>query len=182
MLQKSESIQNLSTALCKFQGAVEKIKKTETNPFFKSKYADLPEILDAIREPLLENGLSVVQMPVGENELTTILMHSSGEYIMSTMKMNPVKNDPQGLGSCITYMRRYCISACLNLNIDKDDDGNAASKPATIETQINNAINAINASKNRAEFEQAMRNASGVMNMESVIEACKEMSVKYPKQ
>ena len=137
-MEKSESIQNLAIALCKFQGTVETIVKTATNPFFKSKYANLADILDVIREPLQLNGLSFVQFPEGESGLTTMLMHESGEHITATYIMKPVKNDPQGQGSAITYQRRYALGAILGLNIDDDDDGNGASKPkqTTIENEL----------------------------------------------
>lgn len=128
-MEKSESIKNLALALCAFQGTVEKIVKSATNPFFKSKYANLADILDVIREPLQTNDLSFVQFPEGENALTTMLMHSSGEWIQATYIMKPTKNDPQGQGSAITYQRRYALGAILGLNIDDDDDGNQASKP-----------------------------------------------------
>jgi hypothetical protein len=128
-MQKSESIKELATALCKFQGAVEKIKKTTTNPFFKSKYANLADILDVIRQPLADAGLSFVQFPKGQHELETMLMHVSGEWMSETYEMPPTKNDPQGLGSAITYQRRYALGAILGLNIDEDDDGNKASEP-----------------------------------------------------
>ena len=131
-MEKSESIKNLAIALCKFQGTVEKIVKTATNPFFKSKYASLADILDVIREPLQLNGLSFVQFPEGESGLTTMLMHESGEHITATYIMKPVKNDPQGQGSAITYQRRYALGAILGLNIDDDDDGNQASKQPTV--------------------------------------------------
>lgn len=128
-MEKSESLKELATALCKFQSEVEKIKKNSENPFFKSKYADLSSILDVIREPLVKNNLSFVQFPSGENGLTTMLMHTSGEYIQECYTMKPAKNDPQGLGSAITYQRRYALGAILGLNIDEDDDGNGASNP-----------------------------------------------------
>lgn len=128
-MNKSESIKEIATALCKFQGAVEKIKKTATNPFFHSKYANLADILDVIREPLSESGLSFVQFPKGQCELETMLMHISGEWMSETYEMKPTKNDPQGLGSVITYQRRYALGAILGLNIDEDDDGNKASEP-----------------------------------------------------
>lgn len=128
-MNKSESIKEIATALCKFQGAVEKIKKTTTNPFFKSKYANLADILDVIRQPLVDNGLSFVQFPKGHHELETMLMHISGEWMAETYTMTPTKNDPQGLGSVITYQRRYALGAILGLNIDEDDDGNKASRP-----------------------------------------------------
>ncbi len=126
-MERSESIKEIAGALCLFQQKVGKIKKESNNPFFKSKYASLANILDVVQGPLSECGLSLIQMPTGENELETILMHISGEWMASTYTMKPVKNDPQVIGSCITYQRRYAIGAILNLNIDDDDDGNNAS-------------------------------------------------------
>ncbi len=126
-MERSESIKEIATALCDFQSRVGKIKKEANNPFFKSKYASLSSILDVIQEPLTECGLSVMQLPTGENELQTIVMHRSGEYISSTYVMRPTKPTPQEIGSCITYQRRYALGAALSLNIDEDDDGNKAS-------------------------------------------------------
>lgn len=134
-LQKSDSIVNLTKALMLFSVKIEKIKKTTTNPFFKSEYADLPTIQAAIAEPLQESGLVVLQIPDGESLITMISHAETGEYILASGLMRPVKNDPQSMGSAITYQRRYSIAAILNLNIDKDDDGNAASQlvPKTVE-------------------------------------------------
>ncbi len=128
-MEKSDSIKNLAVALGKFQASMGKIVKSESNPFFKSKYASLPNILEAIQKPMEEAKLSFTQMPVGDNELCTFLMHETGEYFKSTYRMIPTKNDPQGLGSAITYQRRYALGAILGLNIDEDDDGNKASEP-----------------------------------------------------
>lgn len=130
-MQTSESIKNITAALLKFDIAVSKIAKGETNPFFKNKYAALPNILDAIKQPLIDAGLTVKQFPEGEHMLTTIVFHAeSGEYIESTYTMKPVKENPQEEGSRITYQRRYALGAVLGLNIDVDDDGNGASQPA----------------------------------------------------
>jgi hypothetical protein len=134
IMNKSESIKELATALCNFQGEVEKIKKTATNPFFKSKYATLSDILDVIREPLTANGLSFVQFPSGEYGLSTMLMHSSGEWLSESYIMKPVKTDPQGAGSVITYQRRYALGSILGLNIDIDDDANKASEKEEVTT------------------------------------------------
>lgn len=128
-MNKSESIKAIAAALCNFQNEVGKIKKGETNPFFKSKYASLADILDVIQKPLSNNELAFVQFPEGEHQLTTMLLHTSGEWMAATYSMTPAKNDPQGLGSVITYQRRYALGAVLGLNIDDDDDGNAASTP-----------------------------------------------------
>jgi hypothetical protein len=130
-MEKSEQIINLSKALLQFHKEIGKIAKTSTNPFFKTKYADLPSILSAINEPLSNSGLIIVSIPDADG-LTTLLIHSeSGEYISATAIMKPVKNDPQAIGSAITYQRRYSIGSILNLNIDEDDDGNKATHQKT---------------------------------------------------
>ena len=127
-MNRSESIKSIANALLVFDAEMGKINKEEINPFFKNKYAALPDILSAIKEPLIKAGLTLKQFPTGEHELTTIIIHaSSGEFLESTYKMIPSKNDPQGEGSRITYQRRYAIGAALGLNIDIDDDGNKAS-------------------------------------------------------
>lgn len=126
-MEKSTSITNLSKALITFHAKVDKIKKDAKNPFFKSSYASLSNILEGINIPLIESGLTFTQFPVGENGLTTILIHGeSGEYILGTYEMKPVKDDPQGRGSVITYQRRYALASVLGLNIDDDDDANTA--------------------------------------------------------
>ena len=132
-MEKSSSIKELASALCAFQGEVETIKKGETNPFFKSKYASLADILNVIRQPLADNGLSFVQFPSGRYGLDTMLLHSSGEWISESYEMEPTKHDPQGAGSVITYQRRYALGAILGLNIDEDDDANKASVTPTPE-------------------------------------------------
>jgi hypothetical protein len=132
-MEKSTSIKEIATALCEFQGAVETIKKTETNPFFKSKYASLADILNVIRQPLADNGLSFVQFPKGKYCLETMLMHTSGEWLSESYEMVPSKNDPQGAGSVITYQRRYALGAILGLNIDEDNDGNEVKDEVTVQ-------------------------------------------------
>jgi hypothetical protein len=131
MFEQSESIAALAKALLTFHGEVGKVKKDANNPFFKSKYASLSNILDAIEEPLQKAGLAVSQFPTEGNGLVTQVMHSSGEWMRCSYVM-PVKeqNNPQAVGSSITYARRYALAAALSLNIDEDDDGNAAAGPA----------------------------------------------------
>lgn len=129
-MNKSQSIKAIAAALFQFQIKMDKIKKTAENPFFKSKYAPLPEILEAIQIPLNECHLVISQLPDG-NGLATLIIHTeSGEWIEATGEMHPVKSDPQAMGSAITYQRRYSLAAALCLNVDVDDDGNAASAPA----------------------------------------------------
>ena len=127
-MQKSDSIKNIAKALVEFQAKVSKIKKDAKNPFFKSNYASLSNIQDAISQPLIESGLCYSQSPTGTNGLCTILIHAeSGEYLMDEYIMPVSKpNDPQAVGSAITYAKRYALAGVLGLNIDDDDDGNKA--------------------------------------------------------
>jgi hypothetical protein len=126
-MNKSESIKNIAGALVDFQSSVSKVAKESNNPFFKSKYASLANILDTIQKPLSECGLAISQFPDG-NALTTILLHAdSGEWMESSYVMPVAKqNDPQAMGSAMTYARRYALGSILNLNIDDDDDGEKA--------------------------------------------------------
>lgn len=127
-LLSTTGISNLTKGLCIFHKNVSKIPKRSKNPFFKSNYANLSDILEAIKKPLDIAGLVVMQFPVEEG-LTTMLTHAdSGEFIQATYRMPIAKpNDPQATGSAITYARRYAIAAILALDIDDDDDANSAS-------------------------------------------------------
>jgi len=132
---KSENINELAAALAKAQSKIIGALKDSSNPFFKSSYADLASVWDAIRGPLSENGLAVSQCigihdgPNGEicEILQTTLMHSSGQWIDSFALVKPVKNDPQSQGSAITYMRRYALAAITGCP-QIDDDGNLATR------------------------------------------------------
>ncbi|PEA90602.1 ERF family protein, partial [Bacillus thuringiensis] len=87
---------------------------------------------DEVRPILSKNGLSVMQIPSGDGQnvtLKTLLLHESGEWLESdALTMKPVKNDPQAIGSCVTYARRYSLAAFLSLNTGEDDDGNHATR------------------------------------------------------
>ena len=126
-MNKSESIVKLSTALLKFHGAMGKVGKDSVNPHFKNKYASLSNIIEAVTPHLNASGLTVLQMPSVEG-LETVLLHESGEYISSLSAIAaPMNANAQQVGSAITYARRYALGAVLSLNIDEDDDANAAS-------------------------------------------------------
>jgi hypothetical protein len=127
-MNRSESIVNLSKALAKFHSLASTISKDAKNPFFKSSYASLPHILTEIQEPLEKSGLIITQFPDNEG-LTTLLIHAeTGEYLEATYTMPVAKaNDPQALGSAISYARRYAVSSILSLKID-DDDAETAMK------------------------------------------------------
>ena len=131
MIRQSEIFLALPKALVAAQGEFEAVEKSADNPFFKSKYADLPAIVRAASPILAKHGLAVTQMPGLEGDddvLTTRLIHESGEWIESTMRLFLVKQDPQGQGSALTYARRYAYSAMLGIVTEADDDGNAASQ------------------------------------------------------
>lgn len=125
------SIADLAAALCKAQSQMEGAKKDANNPHFKTKYADLASVWDAIREPLTSNGLSVVQLlrsTQGGVEVETILMHSSGQQISDVFAVPASKQDAQGYGSAATYARRYALMAMVGV-APEDDDGNGAVGP-----------------------------------------------------
>ena len=130
---QSTDIGELSDALCKAQGAMTGAVKDSTNPFFKSKYADLSAVWEDVRKPFADNGISIIQMPcggIGSVTVITQLTHGD-QWIRSRLTMVPVKGDPQGIGSCITYARRYSLAAMAGV-YQIDDDANSASKPEQI--------------------------------------------------
>jgi hypothetical protein len=132
-MEKSESIKNLAIAMCKAQSEMGGAHKGANNPFFKSKYADLGEVVKAVKEPFATNGLSYVQFPINDGDrigVETILMHDSGEWLMEKFTVKATKQDAQGAGSVITYCRRYGLQAVAGIP-SEDDDGNAASKSKT---------------------------------------------------
>lgn len=130
---RSNQLNELFTALAKAQCALQAAPKDKPNPFFKSRYADLAGIWDACRQALADNGLAVIQSPSttpeGDIVVTTLLGHSSGQWIESRLRLTPIKRDPQAAGSAITYGRRYGLTAMIGVVSDEDDDGNAASQP-----------------------------------------------------
>lgn len=109
------------------------------NPFFKSKYADLAACWDVLRGPLTKNGLSIIQLPsgeIGKLTLTTILAHSSGQSISTTIALNPAKNDAQSIGSILSYFRRYSITAITGLAQTDDDAEIAMDRQPKIQKEV----------------------------------------------
>lgn len=129
----AEEITELIGALAKAQGEFLPVIKASDNTFFKSKYADLTDVVRTIQPTLTDNGLVVSQFPSSDGQggttLITYLMHTSGQYIVHEMPLMLPKEDPQGQGSAITYARRYAYCAVLGVVADRDDDGNRASRP-----------------------------------------------------
>lgn len=131
--RRSESIAAIAAALSKAQGEMEGAKKDSANPFFKSKYADLASVRDASQAQLSKHGLAIVQFPRATAEgieVETLLCHSSGEWFSETLSLPVAKNDAQGIGSAITYARRYAWASVCGI-APEDDDGNAAVKGLT---------------------------------------------------
>lgn len=121
----SEHINELATALAKAQGEIESAPKDSKNPFFKSKYASLESVWNTCKSSLSKNGLCVMQyleVIEGKYSLVTRLAHSSGQWIKSEIPLFMSKQDAQGLGSAMTYARRYGLSALVGIVSDEDDD------------------------------------------------------------
>lgn len=136
--ERSDELSEIATALSAAQGEFEAVAKGSDNPFFKSKYAALPDVVKAASPILTAHGLSVSQLlghDDGGDTLTTILLHKSGQFIADTMRLLSVPDNkgnltPQAQGSATTYGRRYAYMAILGLVADVDDDANAASGTA----------------------------------------------------
>lgn len=132
-MAQSENIGKLAEALAKAQGAMSHAHKESENPAFKrgdkaSKYADLSNVVDAIRAAFSANGLAYVQAIKPHESsavVETILMHSSGEWVSSEISVPVEKKGAHGLGSALTYARRFALAAIAGV-AQADDDGNAA--------------------------------------------------------
>jgi len=125
----SAQMDKLFAALSKAQAEMEGARKDATNPHFRSKYADLGAVWDACREALTKNGLCVLQPPFADGKkvtVTTVLGHSSGQWFAADLTMTSREDSPQGVGSTITYGRRYGLQ-CIAGIAPEDDDGNAGS-------------------------------------------------------
>lgn len=135
--RQSGEIDQLMAAMNQAQLAMVPAKKDATNPFFHSKYADLPSVWDSLHMFRTE-GIVLTQCPMegpdGYIVLETQLTHTSGQWMRSRLKMRVGKDDPQGYGSAITYARRYALGAMTGLVTEEDDDGNAASPQPTTKT------------------------------------------------
>ena len=137
-MNTSDTITKLAPALVKAQAAMAGATKSAANPFFKSKYANLEEVIRVVKTAFEANGLSFFQFPIsgeGTAGVETIILHESGEFISNEFLLKCSKSDPQGMGSAITYARRYGLQAACGIP-SEDDDGNAASAPAPKKPQM----------------------------------------------
>lgn len=124
-MERSQEINEIGLALSQAQGEIENATKNATNPHLKSKYADLASVLSEIRPVFAKYGLSILQAPSFDGvrpNVTTIIIHKSGQWIRSDLSCLSAKNDAQGIGAAITYLRRYSLSAFAGIS-QEDDDG-----------------------------------------------------------
>jgi hypothetical protein len=132
-MRHSDDIAALSEALALAQGVARDAVYDSTNPAFKSRYASLSSVLNAIRGPLTANGLALAMAPVyadGRAGVEWMLTHKSGQWMAGEVLYRLAQDTPQGAGSATTYARRYTASALGLIAADDDDDGNAGSAPA----------------------------------------------------
>lgn len=129
-MKTSPSITTIAAVLPKAQAEIKGAVKDATNPHFKSRYADLTSVIEACKAALNKHGITFLQ-PVRSGEtgvvVETVLLHTSGEWISDELELPVSKNDAQGVGSAITYGRRYGLQSMVGIPAE-DDDGNAASK------------------------------------------------------
>lgn len=125
MFEHSDQVNELAAALCKAQAEMKPATKNAKNPFYKSNYATLDAVWESVRKPLSDNGLCVSQIPTGEG-LVTVLLHTSGQWISGCLPYNAKDLTPQGIGSAITYCRRYALGAITGQATEEDDDGEGA--------------------------------------------------------
>lgn len=134
MITMSKDIKDISVALIALQSELKEAPKNAVNPYFHSKYADLSSVISTAKDALTKNDLAITQLMEETDgslvKLTTMLVHKSGQYITSTITLRPKATDPQGMGSAITYARRYQYMAIIGMAAE-DDDGATASDTTT---------------------------------------------------
>jgi len=128
-IKMSTEVKDLFAALSKAQAVMKPAKKNAKNPHFKSEYANLESVFEAIK-PIYDQGLCLSQFPAENNTLVTILGHSSGQWLAAEMSMVSTDSRPHAVGSLLSYMRRYSASAICGISTGEDDDGNTVSLSA----------------------------------------------------
>lgn len=142
-MKTSETRAELFKAFANFKKKLKQPLKDANNPFFKSKYVPLENVVQVVDEAMIDTGLSYIQEIEDLEEwylrVDTIVLHESGEHmVIKGSKVKPVKNDPQSAGSATTYARRYSLSTAFGIASDPDDDGNGASQQAKSNQQSKN--------------------------------------------
>lgn len=157
-MNKSEQLNELATALAKAQGEMHNPAFDAKNPHFKSNYASLASVRNTVLPVLSKHGLSVVQMPFNVDGLpavTTILMHSSGQYVEETFSLPADRQNAHGYGSALTYLRRYSLQSVAGVVGDEDDDGNAAVESVKLsEEKVNEYLIRVMEAKDEATLKK----------------------------
>lgn len=185
---KSEQINELATALSRTQAQLHPASKNKKNPFFKSDYADLEASWECCRALLAANGLCVIQTTDhaedGSIELITTLAHASGQWIDGRYPIKAIKQDPQGVGSAITYARRYALQAIVGIVTGDDDDGEHAMgrdknhKPKPIELTMNGVKTEVAEVKNLPTPALAFRPPEVTPHMKAMFEKNETEEIK----
>jgi hypothetical protein len=183
-LMQSPDIGKLSEALAKAQAEMEPATKDANNPFFKSQYATLASCWQACRGPLTKHGLAVIQTTEPDNGNVTVismLTHSSGQWVKGKLSVKPDKAGSQALGSCMSYLRRYSLSAMVGLSTQDDDaEGTmsrgkpAAGKPQTVKNPSKKA--AVKTEK-PSEYTIAMRGLYNTLGEDVFMDCLKDNGI-----
>jgi hypothetical protein len=168
-MKQSEHINELSLAMSKAQSQIKGAIKDSKNPFFKSNYADLQSVWEAVRQPLTNNDLCVIQTSGFHNEtpvIVTTLSHKSGQWIQGYFPLVTSKpNDPQALGSATSYARRYALAAICGV-YQTDDDAHLASEDVPHPAVNTNKNTHEKASEAQQKFLYAIAKSRGLTNGE----------------
>ena len=169
---QSENITDLAKALLNVQRTVQPVTKDAENPFTKSWYASLNSIMDACRDALIENGIWLCQYPVPVEQpnalgLVTKLTHAESGQWQSSLAVVPLpKADPQGMGSAMTYARRYALTAMLGM-VTEDDDGEGARTGRKSTSRPKLPVNSPEMKKAHLPGTNAKNNSSATSNRSS---------------
>jgi len=162
-MKTSETLNQIAPALVKAQMGITYAIENAKNPHLKSKYADLSSVIDAVKGALNKNGIAFLQAPSpsddGRLNLTTRLIHESGEWIEDTASCPLPKQDPQGFGSALTYLRRYSLSAVCGLYADDDDGSSAIYNTTYSAIDIPTIVKTVTDTKSLAELQTAYKAA-----------------------
>lgn len=164
MMNLDHSNAALFAALALAQAEVENATKGSVNPHFKSRYADLAEVLNTVRPTFAKHGLAIIQSTgysEGVVSVTTAIVHKEGGYVTSVASCTPAKTDAPGIGSATTYLRRYSAAAMAGIS-QEDDDGVSAMHnnpaPTKAPAKPSNALLDVLAATEDATSEDVLRN------------------------
>lgn len=156
-MKTSKSIIKITPALLASQKKIEAVEKNASNPFFKSKYADLNSLIEACKTILNSNDILVLQ-PIIDGHVETRLIHTSGEWMSSKTKIvSKSENDPQAQGSAITYARRYGLQSMLFMSSEDDDGERATNHKEVDKEEVREPINNLEVFCERCKSKMVMR-------------------------